>query len=174
MEEIEFSYIRKPAVASFLPLYIFCFGLAFLFIFYSPLISIVFVKHLLTFWKLDSAHWLHKIPYGIILSLPFVVLGVHKILWNLMSSYEIGRQGIRVLTGSLTRKERFFPSSGLLEISFNQNVLEAPFGIGMLIIKGDGGANLNLKGVYDVKRAVEFLRHLTELPYGGRFARNRA
>lgn len=174
MEGIEFFYKRKPALASFLPLYIFCFGLAFLFIYYSPIISTVFIKHLLAFWKLDPSHWLHKIPYGIILSPPFVVFGAHKILWNLMSSYEIDRQGIRLLTGSLTRKERFFPSSDLHEISFNQNVLEAPFGIGMLIIKGNGGVNLNLKGVCDVKTAAEFLRHLTELPYARRLARNRA
>jgi uncharacterized membrane protein YdbT with pleckstrin-like domain len=174
MVQHEYCYRRKPAFASFLPLYGFCFGLAFLFILYSPIISIVFIKYLLAFWKLDSSHWLHKVPYGIVLSLPFIVFGAHKILWNLMSSYEIGRQGIRLLTGSLIRKERFFSSSDLHEISFSQNVIEAPFGIGMLVIKGNGGTNLNLKGVYGVKSAAEFLRHLRELPFARGLARNQA
>lgn len=174
MVENDYSYRRKPAFASFLPLYGFCFGLAFLLVLYSPIISMVFIKHVLAFWKLDPSHWLHKVPYGIVLSLPFIVFSAHKILWNLMSIYEIDRQGIRLLTGSLIRKERFFPSSDLHEISFNQNVIEAPFGIGMLIIKGNGGINLSLKGVYDVKSAAGFLRHLAGLPFARRLARNQA
>lgn len=174
MAENEFSYRRKPALASFLPIYIFYFGLAFILIFYSPIVSIIFIKYVLVFWKLDPSHWLHKIPYGIILSSPFIVLGARQVLWNLMSCYEIDRQGIRLLTGSLTRKEHFFPSLDLNEISFNQNVFEAPFGIGMLIIKGNGGVNLTLKGVYRVKNAAEFLRRLTELPHARRLAVNRA
>jgi hypothetical protein len=62
------------------------------------------------------------------------------------------------LTGSLSRKEHFFLISDFYNISFTQNLIETPFGIGSIILNASTGERLIIKGVYNVKSVVEALR----------------
>lgn len=162
MEKTDFSFNRKPAFASFLVTYLVCFGIAFLLIRYSPAVSSKIIDHIIAPLGIAGLGFLSRLPYGILLSLPFIIYGLRLILWNLMSRYEITESEIRFLGGSLVRTERFFPVSGFCEVSFKQNLLEAPFGIGQMILGGDDGDKLIMKGVYGVKSVVEALRAAME------------
>ena len=162
MEKTDFRYNRKPAFASFLVTYLVCFGIAFLLIWYSPTVSSKIIDHIGAPLGIAGLGFLSKLPYGILLSLPFIIYGLRLILWNLMSRYEITESEIRFLSGSLVRKERLFPVSGFCEVSFKQNLLEALFGIGHMVLGGDDGDKLVIKGVYGVKSVVEALRAAME------------
>lgn len=167
MEDSDFSYKRKPAVISFLLVYLLCFGVSYLLIKNSPAVSGGIVRLL---FKLPVLRpYLHEynlrnLPYGIIVAFPFVVYGTGKLLWNMMTTYEITSSHIRLLAGSLSRKEHIFPLSGTSEITFTQTLLEAPFGIGSLIFYR-AGEKMEIKGVYGVKRVVDTIREKTNKPY---------
>jgi hypothetical protein len=159
MEKPDFNYKRKPAFISFLLVYLFCFGISFLLIKNSPAISKVISGQIIVRFNIPLPDFLWNLPYGIILSLPFLIYGIRKVLWNLMSIYEFNSSEIRLLTGSLSRKEHFFHISDFFEVSFKQNLIETPFGVGCLILTSmKGGRRLIIKGVYNVKSVVEVLR----------------
>lgn len=159
MEKPDFNYKRKPAFISFLLVYLFCFGISFLLIDNSPAISKVISGQIIVRFNIPLPDFLWNLPYGIILSLPFLIYGIRKVLWNLMSIYEFNSSEIRLLTGSLSRKEHFFHISDFFEVSFKQNLIETPFGVGCLILTSmKGGRRLIIKGVYNVKSVVEVLR----------------
>jgi uncharacterized membrane protein YdbT with pleckstrin-like domain len=105
-------------------------------------------------------HLLHELPFGKLLSIPFLIYGIRTFLWNLMSYYEIDTTRIRLLTGHLIRKEQFVLVSDIHEISFKQNLLEAPFRIGSLLLKTRMG-EFTIRGVYHVKQVAEDLRSKT-------------
>ena len=163
MEQADFYYKRKPAFISFLLVYIFCLVISFLLIKHSSLISKETVGYIM---KLGIFHasTFQNLPFGIIFSLPFVVYGVHTLLWNLMTCYEITSSEVRLLAGSLTRKEHYFLISNFYQISFSQSLIEAPFRAGTLVLKKDG-AELAIKGIYDIKYVVESLRGKANAPY---------
>ena len=159
MEKPEFNYKRKPAFISFLLVYLFCFGISFLLIDNSHAISKEITGQIVARFEVPASNLLWKLPYGIIISVPFLIYGIHKLLWNIMSLYEINSSEIRLLTGSLSRKEHFYVVSEFFELSFKQNLIEAPFRVGTLILTSmKTGKRLIIKGVYNVKYVVEVLR----------------
>ena len=98
-----------------------------------------------------------NLPYGTIASLPFLIYGVRRLLWNVMTRYEITSSQIRLLAGSLNRREQIFHISNLHEITFKQSLIEAPFGIGSLVLKSVN-AELIIKGIYNVRYVAESIR----------------
>ncbi|MEE8329723.1 MAG: hypothetical protein V3R54_07330 [Thermodesulfovibrionia bacterium] len=159
MGKPEFNYRRKPAFISFLLVYLSCFGVAYLLIDNSPLISKEINRLMISRLHIPYSNTLWNLPYGIFLSIPFLIYSIYKILWNIMSSYEINSSEIRMITGSLTRKERFYPIIEFYEISFRQNLIEIPFSVGSLILRRiRGGNDLIIKGVYNARNVAEVLR----------------
>ena len=158
MKGSEFSYQRKPAFVSFLNTYVFCFCIAFLLIVFSPMVSRQFVRLIGAELGLPASHLLGRLPYGLFFSLPFLIYGLRTLLWNLMSSYEISSSRISLLTGSLVRKEHFFSISDFCDVSFKQNLFEAPLRIGKVTLTERDGGRLVIRGVHDVKSVVEALR----------------
>jgi hypothetical protein len=157
--ETEFRYRRKPAFISFLLTYILCFGIAFILIDRSPSISKGITAHILESQAVSPSHFLNDLPYGIIFSLPFLICGIYRVLWNVMSCYEFSASHIRLLTGSLIRRERFFQVHEFFDISFKQNLLETPFGVGSLTLTSiKSGKRMTIKGVYRVTSVAEALR----------------
>jgi uncharacterized membrane protein YdbT with pleckstrin-like domain len=156
LEKAEFYYRQKPSPISFLVIYAICFGSAYLLIKYSPVVSKTIVS-LIANLHTPRIRLLQNLPYGKLLSIPFLVYGLRILLWNIMSYYEIDTTRIRLLTGHLARKEEFILVSDIHEISFKQNLIEAPFHIGSLLLKTRAG-ELNIRGVYHIKRVVEDLR----------------
>jgi hypothetical protein len=158
-EDAEFHYRRKPAFVSFLLVYIFCFVSAYVLVESSPAVLREINSKVLDRLTVPVPALLRDIPYGIIFSLPFLLYGVRRLLWNIMSLYEFNRSEIRLLTGSLSRKERYFPVSEFFEISFRQSLIETPFGVGTLTLSSKKkGKRLTIKGVYRVKTVAEVLR----------------
>lgn len=133
--------------------------MAYLLIQQSPAISKK-VLELLALFRVPRIPLLNELPYGKLLSIPFLIYGIRVLLWNLMSYYEIETTKIRLLTGHLTRKEQFVLVSDIHEISFKQNLLEAPFRIGSLLLHTRMG-EFTIKGVYRVKQVAEDLRKKT-------------
>jgi hypothetical protein len=158
MKGSELSYRRKPAFISFLITYLFCFGIAFLLIAFSSTTSREFVRLIIPRLELSPSNLLWKLPYGIVFSLPFLIYGLRTLLWNLMSSYEINSSRVSLLTGSLVRRERFFSISDFCDVSFKQNLVEAPLAIGKVTLTAKDGGKLLIRGVHDVKSVVEALR----------------
>jgi uncharacterized membrane protein YdbT with pleckstrin-like domain len=156
LEKADFYYKHKPSPVSFLFIYGICFGLSYWLIKNSPVISKKIVD-LLMLLNLPRINLLLDLPYGKILSIPFFIYGIRVFLWNLMSYYEIDTIRIRLLTGHLIRKEQFVPVSDIHEISFKQNLIEALFQIGSLLLKTRTG-EFNIRGVYHIKQVVENLR----------------
>ena len=115
------------------------------------------ITDLVILLRIPQSKVLHNLPYGIILSVPFIACGIMTLIWNVMGHYEIDATRIRLLTGYLSRKEQFVPLSDIYEISFKQNLLEAPFRIGTLMLKTRNGS-LDIRGVYRVRQVVEDLR----------------
>jgi hypothetical protein len=152
MEKTGFYYKRKPAIISFLLVYVICFGISYWLINNSTVIS----KEINRF-VISHIH-LFNLPYGKLFSLFFLYYAVRTLLWNLMSSYEISSFEIRLLTGHVSREEQFFPLSDFYEISFKQNLIETPFGVGSLILGRRRGGHLILKGVHSVRSVAESLR----------------
>ena len=156
MEKSDFRYSRKPAFISFLIIYLCCFGISLLLIENSTEISREIARQVMKLGILHSDR-LQKLPYGIILSVPFLIYGIRVLLWNVMSSYEITSSEIRLFAGSLSRNEQIFPISDLHDITFKQSLIEAPFGIGSLVLQR-GNAKLTIKGIYDVRYVVDSIR----------------
>ncbi len=156
MEASDFHYSGKPAFISFLVVYLVCFGSFMLLIRYSPEISKGIASQIV---KLGISHLnkLQNLPYGTILSLPFLIYGIRSLLWNVMTSYDITSSQIRLLAGSLIRSEKVFPLSNLHDISFKQSLIEAPFGVGSLVLQ-KGSAKLSIKGIYNVRYVVDSIR----------------
>ncbi len=158
-EKPAFHYKRKPAFISFLPAYLLCFGISYFLMDNSQLVSGEITTRIIMPLSVSRSNLLWDIPYGIIFSLPFLIYGTNKILWNIMSVYEIDSFELRLLTGSLIRKERFFAVSDFFEVSFRQNLIETPFRAGTLMLTSiKTGKKLTIKGVYSVKTVVEVLR----------------
>jgi uncharacterized membrane protein YdbT with pleckstrin-like domain len=156
VEKSDFRYYRKPAFISFLLIYLFCFVISFYLIKNSPAIS----KHIageLMQLGIPHAKKFLGLPYGTIVSFPLIIYGVRRLLWNVMTRYEITTSRIRLLAGSLNRKEQIFQISNMQEITFKQSLIEAPFGIGSLIFKR-GNAELIIKGIYNVRYVAESIR----------------
>jgi uncharacterized membrane protein YdbT with pleckstrin-like domain len=156
LEKADFYYKHKPSPVSFLFIYALCFGLSYWLIKNSPVISTKIVD-LIMLLNIPRINFLHDLPYGKILSIPFFIYGVRVLLWNFMSYYEIDTTRIRLLTGHLIRKEQFVLVSDIHEISFKQNLIEAPFRIGSLLLKTRTG-EFDIRGVYHIKQVVENLR----------------
>ncbi len=163
MERSDFQYKRKPAFISFLFVYLFCFGVSLLLIRNSPAISREITRQVM---KLNIPHsnQFQNLPYGTIFSLPFLIYGIRTLLWNIMTSYEITSTQIRLLAGSLSRKERIFLISNIHEITFKQSLIEAPFHAGSLVLKR-GNAELTIKGIYDIGYVVESIRGKADSSY---------
>jgi len=162
MEKPNFNYKQKPAIISFLGIYILCFVVSYFLIRFSAEIS--YEIKIQIFRQLEISHYsfLWNLPYGIILSLPFLIYGIRMIIWNLMSFYEINSTEIRILLGTLVRKEYHFSISSFKKISFKQNILEAPFGIGQIVLDPRIGSNLVLRGIKRVKSVVEDVRKIID------------
>jgi len=107
--------------------------------------------------NIPRINFLHNLPYEKILSVPFLIYGIRVLLWNIMSYYEIDSTRIRLLTGHLIRKEKFILVSDIHEVSFKQNMIEAPFRVGSLLLKTRMG-EFDIRGVYHIKQVVENLR----------------
>lgn len=165
MENSDFYYKRKPAFISFLLIYFFCFGISFWLIDSSPAISKEISRQFIAKLGIPRSNPLWDLPYGIIFSLPLLIYGIRTLLWNLMSSYELNSSEIRLLIGHLIRNERFFLISSFNEISFKQNLIEAPFHVGSLVLKAKGRSQLIIKGVYNVRYVVECLRKKVDTSY---------
>jgi membrane protein YdbS with pleckstrin-like domain len=158
MEKTDFNYTQKPAFISFLLTFVLCLGIGFLLIGYSPLISPTIAHQLGAYLPAEGLDSLVAFPFGTALSLPFLLYALHTILWSLMSRYEINPSGIRLLSGTLVRKERFFPISNFCQVSFKQNLLEAPLEIGQVILRRQSGSRVVIKGVRNVESVAQALR----------------
>jgi hypothetical protein len=163
VEKSTFYYKRKPAFISFLLVYFFCVVISFLLIEYSPLISKEVTRQITKIDILRSGI-IQTLPFVIIFSLPFIIYGIRTLLWNIMTIYEIDLSEIRLLSGSLSRKEHLYLIPSYNEISYKQNIIEAPFRVGSLIFY-KGRAPLVIKGIHDVKFVVECLREKINTPY---------
>ena len=151
---------QMPALVSFLPVYVLCIGITFALLRFSSSVD-SFIFQSLGRTGISQLTTVPRFPISAIICLPFALYAARTILWNLMSRYEISMSGIRLLAGSLTRREVFYPSSvfRFKEIFFKQNVLEAPFGVGTLILRPErGGSNIVVKGVKKIKSVVKVLR----------------
>jgi pSer/pThr/pTyr-binding forkhead associated (FHA) protein len=153
-----FSYKRKLALISFLPTYFFLFVVAFLLVYYSPHLSGLINIQILSLLRISPAHFLVNLPYGLILAVPFFFFGMLAIFRNLMSSYELDRDGLRLIKGAFAIKEYYLAFQDLDDISFKQNLFELPFRLGTLILKSGRGGELRVKGIHNVKRVVERMR----------------
>lgn len=160
MEKTEFYYKRKPAIISFLLVYIICFGISYWLINNSPAISKEINRYVITQLSIPHSNLISNLPYGKIFSLFFLLYGIRTLLWNLMSSYEMSSSEIRMLTGHVSRKEQFFPLLDFYEVSFEQNLIETPFRVGTLILNRRRGGELIIKGVYNIRSVAESLRKL--------------
>ena len=163
MEQSDFQYKRKPAFISFLLVYLLCLGISLLLIENSPAISKE-INRLIMKLGIPHSNKFQNLPYGTILSFPFLIYGIRMLLWNAMTSYEITPSQIRLLAGSLSRKERVFLISNLHEITFKQSLIEAPFRVGSLVLK-KGNTTVTIKGIYDVGYVVESIRGKTDATY---------
>lgn len=149
---------RKPALISFLSTYFFLFFVSFLLVYYSPHLSGLINDQISSLSRIPPTHFLLKLPYGLILAVPFFLFGMRTILRNLMGSYEIGRDGIHLLKGGLVRKEYHLAFQSIDDLSFGQNLIEVPFRAGTLILKSDLGGELRVKGIHDVASVVDLIR----------------
>ena len=159
------AYKQMPAFVSFLPGYVFCIGITFCLLHFSFSVD-NFVFRILARTGISQVPALQKLPYSVIFSLPFAVYAARTMLWNFMTRYEFSMSGVRLLAGSLKRREIFYPSSvfKFKEISFEQNLLEAPFDIGTLILKPEkGGNNIIVKGVRKIRMVMKMLRSENEM-----------
>jgi len=163
VEKSDFNYKRKPAFISFLLVYLFCFGISLLLIENSPAISREIARQVMKL-NIPHANQFQNLPYGTIFSLPFLIYGIRTLLWNMMTSYEITSSQIRLLAGSLSRKERIFLISNIHEITFKQSLIEAPFRTGSLVLRR-GNAELTIKGIYDIGYVVESIRGTADASY---------
>ena len=153
-----FSDRHKLAPISFLSAYLFFFAVSFLLVYYSPLLSDLINSQILYLLRIAPAHFLLKLPYGVILAIPFFLIGILAILRNVMSSYEVGTDGIRLLEGTFVRKEYQLAFQDFDDISFRQNLIEAPFRAGTLILKSGRGSELRVKGIHHVESVVDLIR----------------
>ena len=151
-------YRHKLALISFLSTYLFFFVVSFLLVHYSPHLSGLINSQILHLLRIPPAHFLVKLPYGVILAIPFLFFGILAILRNLMSSYEVGTDGIRLLEGTFVRKEYRLPFQDFDDISFRQNLIEVPFRAGTLILKSGRGGELRVKGIHHVESVVDLIR----------------
>ena len=152
-------YRRKPAFVSFLPAYVLCFLVSFLFVYFSADLSRLIIDRVLSLIKAASPpRFLLTMNYGLVLAVPFFLFLTRKALWNIMSCYELDTEGVHLLTGTLTRKEYHLAFSEFEDISFKQNIMEAPFKVGTLILKSGRWGELGLKGIYNVKDLVDLMR----------------
>jgi hypothetical protein len=158
MEKSGFYYKRKPAIISFLLIYIICFGISYWLINNSPAISKEINRYVITRLPIPHSNLLSNLPYGKIFSLFFLLYGIRTLIWNLMSSYEISSSEIRMLTGHLSRQELLFPLLDFYEVSFKQNLIETPFRVGTLMLNRRRGGQLIVKGVYNIRSVAESLR----------------
>jgi len=158
MEKTDFYYKHKPAIISFLLVYIICFGVSYWLISNSPAISREMNRYVIGLIPAPYSNHLSNLPYGKIFSLFFLFYGIRTLLWNLMSSYEISSFEIRILTGHLSRREQCFSLSDFYEISFKQNLIETPFRVGSLILNRRRGGQLIVEGVYNIRDVAEILR----------------
>lgn len=156
VEETDFYYKHKPSFVSFLFVYLLCSGVSLWLISNSPMVSKKIVD-LIKLLNIPHLNFLYTLPFGKLLSVPFVIYGVRVLMWNLMSYYEIDLTRIRLIAGHLIRKEQFILVSDIHEISFRQNLIEAPFHIGSLLLKTRNGEFV-IRGIYNVKQVVETLR----------------
>ena len=156
---------QMPAFVSFLPGYLFCIGITFCLLHFSSSVDDLVFRSLAR-KGIPQVPALQELPYSVILSLPFALYAARTMVWNFMSRYEFSMSGVRLLTGSLKRKEVFYPSSvfKFKEVSFEQNLLEAPFDIGTLILKPEkGGNNIIVKGVRKIGLVIKMLRSENEM-----------
>jgi hypothetical protein len=158
MEKSGFYYKRKPAIISFLLIYIICFGISYWLINNSPAISKEINRYVITRLPIPHSNLLSNLPYGKIFSLFFLLYGIRTLIWNLMSSYEISSSEIRMLTGHLSRQELLFPLLDFYEVSFKQNLIETPFRVGTLMLSRRRGGQLIIKGVYNIRTLAESIR----------------
>jgi hypothetical protein len=158
MEKSGFYYKHKPAIISFLLIYIICFGISYWLINNSPAIAKEINRYVITRLPIPHSNLLLNLPYGKIFSLFFLFYGIRTLLWNLMSSYEISSSEIKMLTGHVNRQEQLFPLLDFYEVSFKQNLIETPFRVGTLILNRRRGGQLIIKGVYNIRTLAESLR----------------
>jgi len=156
LEKADFRYRQKPSPISFLFTYGLCIACSYLLFRFSAFISGA-IGDLLALLRLPKPGLLAELPVGKFLSIPFFYVGIRTLFWNMMSYYEIEPTRIRLMTGYLTRREQFIPLSDVYEVSFTQNLIEAPFRIGTLVLKTRSG-QLSLRGVYRIAQVVEDLR----------------
>ncbi len=165
MGKSDFNYKHKPAFISFLLTYLLCFGISFLLIYNSLLISKEIISQIIAKLGIPRSNHFWNLPYGIIFSFPFLIYGIRKLLWNIMSIYEISSSEFRLLIGSISRKEHFFLASDFDTISLKQNLIETPFGVGSLILDSKERGRLIIRGVYNVRSVIEVIRHNLRISY---------
>jgi hypothetical protein len=154
----DLSYRRKPAFVTFLPDYFFWFLVSFLLVHFSPPLSRLINDQIFSLLKTTPHRILLQIGYGMVLAVPFVLFGIRKLMWNAMSRYEVDTDGVRVLTGTLARKEYYLSLQQFDDVSFKQNIIEVPFKVGTLILKSGAWGEVGLRGIHDVKNLVDLIR----------------
>ena len=156
---LDLFYRRKPAFISFLPTYLFCFVMSFLLVYFSSDLSRWINDQLFSLLRpTPDPLILRRMNYGMILAVPFVLFGMRRALWNSMSRYEVNTDGIHLLTGTLARKEYHLGFRDFEDVTFKQNIMEAPFKVGTLILKSGNLGEGRLKGFYNVKNLVDVIR----------------
>ncbi len=154
----DISYKRKPAFISFLPTYFFCYLASFVLVYSSSDLTRWMNDQVFSLLMSTPPNILLGMGYGMMLSIPFVLFGLRKALWNLMTCYEIDADGVHLFTGILTRKDFHLTFHEFDEVSFNQSLLEAPFKVGTLVLKSRKLGECGMRGVHDVKNLVDQIR----------------
>lgn len=116
---------------------------------------------------------LQGFPFWLALSGIPALIAIRTLVWALTTEYDINLQTIRIVHGGLLRKEQFIDLDEVETIAFQQNLLEALFGVGRVVIVPHNGARFSLAGVPTVRALVDGLRDRIRIlspgptPYSG-------
>lgn len=154
----EFLYCRRPALISLTPALALCAVAALLLYSNDPLITDAVKNKVLapTSMPTDNVTW--RLPYGPLLALPVFAYFLNLTLWGLLSYYEITPHNIRLVSGSVVRRESYYSLDEFDDVGFSQSIVEVPFGIGQLVLHSSH-RQLKLQGIHNVKSVVDTLRH---------------
>ena len=154
-----FSYTHKP---SFVRTGLYCFisiSIATTLFYWSEILSQEIRRQVLQEIDIAVDSIFYKLPYGVLIAGLFVCSALQKLLWHIMTVYEITADSISVLTGITVRGQYFYTVNEFDAISFRQNIAEAIFNSGTVLLTSSlSKRRLVLSGIYNPRAVVEALR----------------
>jgi uncharacterized membrane protein YdbT with pleckstrin-like domain len=154
----EYMYDRKPAWIHTLVILVVCLFVVRFLLSFSDAIQDVVSRQILIPLDAprDTPFW--ELPYGFILSMPFLLIALRRLLWNVMTRYKIAPGELRLITGILSRQHEVLELSRFHELTLKQSLLQAPLRCGTLTLTSRHGDFVALPGVCDVEAIAESMR----------------